>query len=122
MQCKQIKNNKARCGGQATRDGFCYFHSPSVPEKQKRESRVLGGQAKSHRISNPLPTIHVESTEQLLELLNTTVQEVRRGKIDCRVANTIGFLSGHMLRAFEISEIETRLATLENQLVNSKAR
>lgn len=116
MQCKQIKSSKTRCEGHATRDGYCYFHSPSVPEKQKHESRVLGGQARSTRVSSPLRAIQVESTGQLLELLNVTVQEVRQGKIDCRVANTIGFLSGHMMRAFEIEGVERRLQAIERRI------
>lgn len=116
MQCKQIKRDKVRCGGHATDDGFCYFHSPHIPETQKRESRVRGGEGRAGRVSEPLQAFQIESTKQLLELLNATVQEVRQGKIDCRVANTIGFLSGHMMRAFEIDGVEKRLTEIETRL------
>jgi hypothetical protein len=48
-----------------------------------------------------------------VQLLGETINQVRRGGIDLRVANCVGYLSGILLAALEKGQMEERLAALE---------
>ncbi|MBI3909717.1 MAG: hypothetical protein HY320_02145 [Armatimonadetes bacterium] len=45
--------------------------------------------------------------------LGETINQVRRGDLDPKVATTVGHLSGILLKALEVGGIEERLAALE---------
>jgi hypothetical protein len=47
---------------------------------------------------------------------------VRSGKMDTKIANCIVYLSGHMVKIFEISNIEKRLDKLEEMVLNLQDR
>jgi len=49
-----------------------------------------------------------------------TINRVRDGTLDIRVANCLGFLSDKLMRALEVSDLEERFDKLE-QLVGEKA-
>ena len=53
-----------------------------------------------------------------MSLLGDTINRTRTGQIDPRVANSAGYLCGILLRAFEVSNVEDRLATLETAVRN----
>jgi hypothetical protein len=55
-------------------------------------------------------------------LLADTINKVRSGKMDTKTANCIGYLSGHMVKIFEISNIERRLDKLEEMVLNLQDR
>jgi hypothetical protein len=42
--------------------------------------------------------------------------------MDTKIANCIGYLSGHMIKIFEISNIEKRLDKLEEMVLNLQDR
>ena len=46
-------------------------------------------------------------------MLEETINNVRQGRIDLRVSNAIGFLSGILLKALEKGPVEERLNHLE---------
>jgi hypothetical protein len=54
------------------------------------------------------------------ELLEETINRVRRGPFDIRAANAIGFLAGVLLKALD-QRIEERLAHLEAVMTNKGA-
>ncbi len=54
-----------------------------------------------------------KSADDLLKFLAQLMIEVRCGKLDPRVANSISFLGTGFLRALEVSELERRLSALE---------
>jgi len=49
-------------------------------------------------------------------LLAETINQVRRGEVDPRISNAVGYLAGILLKAKEKDEIEQRLARLESIL------
>jgi hypothetical protein len=55
------------------------------------------------------------------ELLGDTINQVRRGEIDLRVSNAIGYLSGILLSAIEKGTFEARLTALEAAVANPSA-
>jgi hypothetical protein len=46
-------------------------------------------------------------------LLAQSIVEIRSGKLDPKLANSISYLGTGFLRALEVSDLETRLAALE---------
>jgi len=46
-------------------------------------------------------------------LLGQTINQVRRGEVEPKVANAIGYLSSAVLSALEVGDLEERLADLE---------
>lgn len=49
------------------------------------------------------------------DLLAQSIVEVRAGKLDPKLANSISYLGAGLLRAIEISDLEARLAVLERE-------
>jgi hypothetical protein len=48
------------------------------------------------------------------DLLAEVMAEIRAGKMDPKLGTTLGYLGTSLLRAIETSDIEARLARLEN--------
>jgi len=93
---------------------FCFFHDPALYE-ERAAARQAGGIARSRKIVLPtnLPVKQLQTVAEVVELLGETINQVRRGELDLRVSNAIGYLSGILLSAIEKSSFEERLAALE---------
>lgn len=120
MKCKHIKKNGRTCKANAMAGApYCYTHNPEIDLTEKREARSRGGKANIIRlpVENAAPGISIDSTADIKTLIVDTINRVRTGSMDIRIANCIGFLSGHLIRAFELSELENRIITLENQVL-----
>jgi hypothetical protein len=59
------------------------------------------------------PDVRVENCQDVVLLLSQTINQVRKGQIDPRVANAVGYLANVLIRATEQGELEKRLAELE---------
>jgi len=55
----------------------------------------------------------VPSPDDVLLLLADTIDEVKTGQLDPKVANSVGYLVGVMLKALEYDALNERLAALE---------
>lgn len=111
-KCNFIKSNGEECKANAMRDSeLCFTHNPDM-EAEKTLAVSRGGSA-PRRAHKPLIKVKVENTKDVVNLLSTTISEVRAGSVELRVANCIGYLSGHLIKAFEISNLEDRLEKLE---------
>ncbi len=56
------------------------------------------------------------NTKEVSALLSDSINRLRRGQLDPRVANAMGYLTSVFLRALEQGPIEERLARLEATL------
>lgn len=90
---------------------FCYFHNPEIGKEEKRKVRSRGGKANTTIIDRPLPPAKIKSFEDVVSLLEATVNLVRSGEINVRTANCIGYLSGHLSKALEVKE---RISALDD--------
>ena len=92
---------------------FCFFHDPEQKD-QRREAQSAGG---SHGRIRTLPEdtldVTVKSCSDVVSLIGMTINQVRRGQVDPRIANAVGYLANVLIRAVEQSEVEQRLAALE---------
>ena len=66
------------------------------------------------------PDVKVEDGADVVKLLGATINQVRRGEIDPRVANAVGYLSNIVLSATDQRELENRLAELETLVKNRR--
>ena len=117
MKCIYSKDNGVQCNANAMTDSdYCYLHNPAISDETKRLNQIKGGENRSLTVTNPLQEIDVASGHDIFTLLNKTIKEVRAGEIDAKVANTIGYLAGVMIKAYEASVLEKRLLDLEEAL------
>jgi hypothetical protein len=56
-----------------------------------------------------------QSASDIRELLGWSIIEIRSGKLDPKLANSISYLSAGFLKAVEVSDLEARLTALEKQ-------
>ena len=114
-KCNFIKPDGDTCQAIALKEGeFCFSHDPNM--REEKMAAVSKGGSSPRKIYNPLAEIKVENVKDVVSLISTTISEVRAGSIEIRVANCIGYLSGHLIKAFDIANIEERVTKIENQL------
>ena len=113
MKCQQMTDKK-QCGASAMRGSqYCYLHNPEISGEEKLETQTRGGENRRLKVYQPLIPIKIEKTGDVMKLLTDTINQVRQGSLDCRIGNTIGYLAGIALKAYETSELESRLEKLE---------
>lgn len=118
MKCNYIKTDKKRCAANAMISSkFCFTHNPDTKE-QKRAAVIRGGKM-SKKNHSFLPPITLTQSKDVVNLLATTINEVRSGLVELRIANCIGYLSGHLIKAIEVADLEERVSKIE-QTLNKK--
>ena len=113
-QCRAMTADGSRCKAAAlTGSDFCFFHDPDRAE-ERREAQILGGrQGKARTLAEDEADLPIESSQDVVRLLSDTINQVRKGQLDPRVANAVGYLSNVLLKAVEQGDLEDRLAALE---------
>lgn len=94
---------------------YCFFHDPEAAEA-RLEARRAGGRERSRRLVTLPETesdLRLDTVADVTRLLGDTINRVRKGTLDVRVANTVGYLAGVLLRSLEVGDLEDRLARLE---------
>ena len=119
-KCKYILDDGERCRAYALKDkDYCFSHDPESQEEKALAVRN-GGLVKQIKINGELQTIDVKTPKDVVKVLSMTIAEVREGKLPPQIANTIGFLSGHLLRAFEIAETNDKVEEVKAVLMMRK--
>ena len=89
------------------------FHSD--PQKAA-ELGQKGGRRNRHTYATPLPHVTVpESAGDVKRMLAEAMADIRAGRMDPKLASTLGYLGMSLLRAFEVAEFEQRLERLEQR-------
>jgi len=118
-KCKFRKKNGERCGADAqTGKTLCVFHDPARASEGRRARRA-GGITRS-RLALVLPADTPDhplgNTTDVSSLLADSINRLRRGQLDPRVANAMGYLTSVLLRSLEQGPVEERLAKVEAAL------
>lgn len=95
---------------------FCYFHDPAKAE-ERGTARRMGGRQRSRPaavLDAETPAKEIGCVADVRDLLSETIHQVRTGAIDPKVANCVGYLSGVLLKALEVGELEDRVRALES--------
>jgi hypothetical protein len=122
-KCEFRKKDGERCKANAQAGkNFCVFHDPArAAEGQK--ARRAGGLRRSRPaavLSRETPDHPLRNTTEVSALLGETINQVRRGALDPRVANCMGQLVSVLLRSLEQGPLEERMARLEAALGMAK--
>lgn len=116
MSCK-FQINGVPCNSHSIRgEDFCFFHNPNISDEEKRAAQAKGGKNNGFKQSEPLEPMKLETIKDVVILLAETINGVRVGSVDIRVANCLGILSGHLLKAMEISNFERRIDEIEEKI------
>jgi hypothetical protein len=123
--CTAVKDDGSPCQARAqSKSSFCVFHDPDA-EELRRTARRNGGVNRNRPavvLDVDTPDPRLNSVHDVAGLLADTICRVRKGGLDPRVANTIGYLAGIMIRALEGADLEQRLADLEEAVRVSRMR
>lgn len=112
MQCQYLKPNNEQCEANAMFETvYCFSHNPESQEA-KIMAVTKGGKA-LRKNYEPLPPIDLSDSKSVVTLLTTTISQVRAGTIELRVANCVGFLASHLIKALELSDLENRVTEIE---------
>jgi hypothetical protein len=121
QRCAHVHPSGRACGGFAIADSaYCFAHDPGSAVKRDT-ARRRGGQA-GRVVTLAESNVAVRSLGDVVTLVETTINDVRAGRIDVRVANAVGYLANVAIKAIEQSDLETRLEALESVLEPERRR
>lgn len=122
MKCEFVKDDGETCEAYAVKgSSFCYFHNPDISDEDKREAQSNGGKTKALTLKEPLPELKLTAPDHAVLLIADTISRVRAGTLDIRTANCLGFLSDKLLKAFEVSQLNSRMEIIE-QMIQKKTK
>jgi hypothetical protein len=113
--CAFVHPSGRACGGFAVSgSSFCFAHAPEQEDK-RADARRRGGQA--GRVATVAESeVNVRTLGDVLALVELTINDVRTGRVDVRVANAVGVLANVAARVIQQADVEARLAALESVL------
>lgn len=121
MKCEFTKDDGQPCEANAiSGSGFCYHHNPDISDEEKREAQSRGGANRALTLEKPLPPLELIEPNDAVLLVADTIKRVRAGELDIRTANCLGFLSDKLLKAFEVSQLNSRVEVIERVILERK--
>ena len=119
-QCKATASSGEPCRAKPHKEGLCFFHSD--PKKAAELGRKGGRRRAVYSPDGLKEFAAPRSAADLRDLLAQSIIEIRSGKLDPKLANSISYLGAGFLRALEVSDLETRLQTLEERTENDDGK
>ena len=120
-RCTFVHPSGRRCGGYPIAgSAFCFAHDPAQAAKRD-DARRRGGQA-GRGATVPDSDVPIRSLGDVLTLVELTINDVRAGRVDVRVANAVGVLANVAARVLQQADLEARLAALEAVLEPERRR
>ena len=118
MNCGEKNKIGRPCGAPAVGGtSCCVMHSGRASELGSKggRRRAIYNPDRLQEFGPP------KSAADLRDLLGHSIIEVREGRLDPKVANSISYLGSGFLRAVEQSELEKRVGDLERAMEAEKA-
>jgi len=111
-RCNCIKPDGKNCNAWPMNNSeFCFTHNPET-KKEKKEAVIKGGKANRRPYVN-LDEVEIKNQKDVVNLIAKTINEVRQGMVDVKVANCIFYGSGQLIKALEIADLEGRVVEIE---------
>jgi hypothetical protein len=110
--CLSKKKNGEPCRVKALADGYCFSHSPAMAAKRQR-ARARGGQ--NSAITVRLEKLGPERLTSVYGALGEALVDVRRGKLDPRIAVAMAGVARAMTAVITAGELEDRVRGLEDK-------
>jgi hypothetical protein len=121
-RCRAMKKDGTPCPVEARPSGYCWVHDPELAVSRSR-GRRQGGKTRSRPAATlpaDTPDLLARTVGDVVALLGTTINETRRGVLDHRIANAVGYLSSVLLRALQDSDLAAQVAELRRELEELK--
>jgi hypothetical protein len=116
-RCIKVLENGKQCNAWVRKGkSYCFSHDPESHDAKLLATKK-GGLAQAVVIKTPLEPVVINTPKDVVVLLTMTVNELREGRMDYRVANTISYLSNALLKAFEISELHIKIEQVKSVIV-----
>jgi len=116
LQCAATKSGGLACrASPMTSSKFCFFHDPSK-RRERSAARKAGGRHRSNGAAIlPLtaPDIALTSSTAVGEMRAVSINELKRGPLEPKLANALGYLASTLLKTLDVGELERRIAALE---------
>jgi hypothetical protein len=120
MRCKHIYQDGSQCKAHCVRGReFCFSHCPET-RQQKHEASVKGSRILQIGVKADLERIDIKTPSDIVRLLTVTIDEVRMGKLHPKIGNTIGFLAGQLIKAYEFSNLDQKIEKLKSVLISGE--
>lgn len=118
-QCIYIKEDGEQCNAKPMKDSqYCFSHNPDT--KIEKHLAVVKGGLNSKKVNIDLIPLSIKDAKEVAHLLEDTINGVRSGEIPPNIANTIGYLAGHALKAIEISKYADKIESVERVLMERR--
>ena len=116
-QCKASSSSGDRCQAYAVEgSAYCYWHAPELADVRK-EARSAGGRARHGRkLGTDRTRVTLASLADVVELVERAVNDLLQLETSISRARAIGYLAGVACKALEASDLEQRIARLEEQV------
>ena len=93
--CEQVMPNGRRCRVRRTRgSSYCFFHAPERRADRTAARRAGGLKKRMASLPEVTPDAPLASARDVGRLLAQTINQVRRGELNPKVANAVGYLAG----------------------------
>jgi hypothetical protein len=109
-----------RCKAKPHKDGLCFFHSD--PQRAAELGRKGGRRRAAFKLDELKEFEAPRSAAELRDLLAQSIIEIRTGRLDPKLANSISYLGAGFLRALEVSDLEARVVALETATENGDGK
>lgn len=114
-QCTGKTSDGKRCRASAVSGSdFCFFHDPAKAAERRAAQSSGGSQNRMKTLAADTPDMKVEDCRDVVRLIGETINQVRKGELDPRVANAVGYLANVLVKAVQQGDMEERIAELES--------
>ncbi len=118
MICRGKTSAGSSCKANAMSNSkYCFTHNPATKDQHLAATRRGGLFSPSKAEAAVLPAMKLSTVHDIADVLADTINRVRTvnmdGSMAIPVANAIGHLSGKLLEARKLADLEARLDKLE---------
>ena len=97
-RCKATTAGGSTCQAIALPESdYCFFHDPSKATERRAAQAQGGRQNRLKTLNAAVPDVRVEDCGDVVALISETINQVRKGVIDPRVANAVGYLANVLI-------------------------
>jgi len=112
--CPCKRPNGGACRAKPTAGSeFCFFHDPGLAADRLAAQQAGGRRHKAASLPADTADCDLKNVGDVIALLGMTINQVRRGQIDPRVSNAVGYLAAILLKGFEIGNLDRRVSDIE---------
>lgn len=112
--CMYASPDGKKCRARRTaRSQYCFFHDPGTAAERRAAQKAGGLKNKAAVLPANTPDLPLASLQDVTRLVAETINQTRRGEIDPKVANAVGYLASILSKAIEKSVLEERISALE---------